>query len=188
MDKFSLFSCALSHIGAGSYNAKAASAELCDRWYPLVMREAAVRHNWSFSRRLATISPSSDGTYTLPDDCMNILYLRDSSDAKPDSLLVVDRTVHTSATGPLTLVYTSSTVADLQELPDSSPEFCTAVTYLLAARICRSLTGDFSMVDFCEQKAEQQFQKAIVRDAQQEHSNKTNKPFARQVSGSRASC
>ena len=185
MDKFTLFSCALSHIGAGAYNAKAASANLCEQWLPLVMREAAVRHNWSFSRRLAYLTPQEDGTYLLPDDCMNILYLRDAEEAKPDSLLVVDRIVHTSATGSLTLVYTSSCVADMQELPDSSPEFCTAVSYLLAARICRSLTGDFSMVEFCEQKAEQQFQKALTRDAQQEHSNKTNKPFAQQLTRSR---
>ncbi len=182
MDKYTIFSCALSHIGAGAYNEKAASADLCERWYPLVMREAAVRHNWSFSRRIAYLVPNDDGTYTLPDDCMNILYLRDSAGSKPDTLLVTDRTVHTSASGQLSLAYTSSTVADMQELPDSSPEFCTAVTYLLAARICRSLIGDFSMVDFCEQKAEMQFQRAITRDAQQEHSNKTNKPFVRQLS------
>lgn len=181
MDKNTLFSCALSHIGAGDYNENAASAALCEKWYPLVMREAAVRHNWSFSRRMASLSRQEDGTYVLPPDCMNILFMRDADGNKPNDLTIVDRTIHTDLTGDITLVYTSSKVADLQELPDSSPEFCIAVTYLLAARLARPLAGDHEMVSFCQQQAEMQFQKALVRDTQQEYSNKTNKPFLRQV-------
>ena len=181
MDKNTLFSCALSHIGAGDYNENAASSALCEKWYPLVMREAAVRHNWSFSRRLITLSRQTDGTYTLPADCMNILFMRDPDGNKPDTLTIVDRIVYTDLTGDITLVYTSSKVADLQELPDSFPEFCIAVTYLLAARLARPLAGDHELVAFCQQQAELQFQKAIVRDTQQEYSNKTNKPFLRQV-------
>ena len=177
MDKSTLFNMALSLIGGGDYTSDSGHARVCELWYPIVLREAACRCNWTFSRRKATLSRNADGTYTLPSDCMNILYLREGQQ-QPETLLIVGRHIYTSATSPLNLIYTSSDIADLQELPNESPEFCVGTAYLLAARIARTVAGDMSTADTCEQHAEIQFQKAVARDAQQEHSNKTAVTFA----------
>lgn len=178
MDKTTLFNLALSLIGEARYTEQAGVQHPCELWYPLVMREASVRHNWSFARRLTRLTRQADGTYHLPADCMNILYFRDAtSRSRPSAYTLIGRQVHTDLTGPVLCVYQTDTVATMQELPDSSPEFCTAVAYLLAARVSRRITGGYESAEFCEQMAEVQFLKAITRDAQAEASNKTD-PFA----------
>lgn len=178
MDKTTFFNLALSLIGGGEYTSTAATKSPCDLWYPTVLREAACRHNWSFSRSSATLTMQADGSYHLPADCMNILYLRDTAGNKLPSFLVEGRRIiGTTGADPLTLIYTSDTIASLQELPDSAPEFCVGCAYLLAARIARSITGDIREVDACLSYAESQFQKAITRDASQEKSNKLIAPL-----------
>lgn len=176
MDKTTLFNLALSLVGESRYVADSGVVSPCELWFPTVLREAGVRHNWSFSRKLITLSRQSDGTYHLPSDCMNILFFRDSDGLPPARLVVIDRKVHTDMAGPATLIYQSCNIIDSQELPDDSPEFCTGVAYLLAARIARTVTGSHDSAEFCESMAEMQFLKAITRDAQQEASNKTD-PF-----------
>lgn len=178
MDKTTLFNMALSLLGESRYVEQAGVQHPCELWYPTVMREAGVRHNWSFSRRITTLDRQPDGTYHLPPDCMNILFFRDaSSNARPASVTVTGRKIHTDLRGKATLVYQTDCVATMQELPNDSPEFCTAVAYLLAARISRRVTGGYESAQFCEEMAEMQFLKAITRDAQQEASNKTD-PFS----------
>lgn len=177
MDKTTFFNLALSLIGGGEYKTSAATSSPCDLWYPIVLREAACRHNWTFSRKLCTLTQEDDGTYDLPDDCMNVLYLRDASGNKPTSYLIEDRIIHTDINGTLQLAYTSDAIASLQELPDSAPEFCVGCAYLLAARIARTITGDTREVDLCLREADRQFTLAITRDAQQEKSNKLDSPL-----------
>lgn len=176
MDKTTVFNLALSLIGESRYVADSGVVNPCELWFPTVLREAGVRHNWTFTRKITTLTRQTDGTYHLPSDCMNIMYLRDSSGMRPSRLTVIDRKCHTDLSGVATLVYQSSSIIDSQELPDDSPEFCTGVAYLLAARIARAVTGTHDSAEFCEQMAEVQFLKAITRDAQQEASNKTD-PF-----------
>lgn len=178
MDKTTFFNLALSLIGGGEYHSAAATAAPCDLWYPIVLREAACRHNWTFSRKSVILIRQPDGYYILPDDCMNILYLRDESGNKPSSYLVENRRI----IGPnlaqqAILVYTSDAIASLQELPDSAPEFCVGCAYLLAARIARKITGDTREIDLCLREADRQFTLAITRDAQQEKSNKLASPL-----------
>jgi hypothetical protein len=178
MDKTTFFNLALSLLGGGEYHSEAATSSPCDLWYPVVLREAACRHNWSFSRRSASLPLQPDGSYHLPDDCMNILYLRDAAGNKPASYLVEGRSIIGADLGTTaTLIYTSDTVASLQELPDSAPEFCVGAAYLLAARIARTITGDTREVDLCLREADRQFTLAITRDAQQEKSNKLEAPY-----------
>ena len=175
MDKTTLFNQALSLIGAGRYQQGSGVQSPCELWLPLVLREATVRHNWSFARRVTTITPEADGTYHLPADCMNPLYFRDpTTGALPARYIVIGRHIHTDHTGPARLIYQSDAIATHQELPDSSPEFCTAVAYLLAARISRECTGTHDAAAHCEQMAEIQFEKAITRDAQADASNKAD--------------
>ena len=178
MDKTTFFNLALSLIGGGEYTSEAATASPCELWYPIVLREAACRHNWSFSRKTVTLTQQADASYHLPDDCMNILYLRTPSGQKPDSFLIQDRRIIGLPTAdPLTLVYTSDSIALAQELPDAYPEFCVGAAYLLAARIARRITGDTREVDLCLREADRQFTLAITRDAQQEKSNKLDSPL-----------
>lgn len=176
MDKTTLFNLSLSLVGESRYVAESGVVSPCELWFSTVLREAAVRHNWSFSRKLVKLSRQQDGTYHLPDDCMNIMFFRDDCGLCPARLTVIDRKIHTDMTGQATLVYQSSNIIDSQQLPDDSPEFCTGVAYLLAARIARTVTGTHDSAEFCESMAEMQFLKAITRDAQQEASNKTD-PF-----------
>ena len=177
MDKTTFFNLALSLIGGGEYKTSAATSSPCDLWYPVVLREAACRHNWTFSRKLCTLTQQTDGSYHLPDDCMNVLYLRDANGSKPVTYMLQDRKIISDFSGPIYLAYTSDAIASLQELPDSAPEFCVGAAYLLAARIARTITGDTREVDLCLREADRQFTLAITRDAQQEKSNKLDSPY-----------
>lgn len=185
MDKTTFFNLALSLIGGGEYTSSAATKDPCDLWYPIVLREASCRHNWSFCRKVTTLSRQPDGTFHLPADCMNILYFRDPSGSKPLQLLVEDRRVYSDIADSITLVYQTDAISALQELPDAAPDFTVGCAYLLAARIARKITGDIREVDTCLALAETQFQKAITRDAQQEQSNKMHAPLISANSRSR---
>lgn len=175
MEKTTLFNLALSHIGGGAYEQGSGVESPCELWYPIVLREAAVRHDWNFARRLITIHPEADGTYHLPVDCMNPLEFKDAtSHAIPAEYRIVGRYIHTSLTGAATLLYQSDFTATHQLLPDEAPEYCVAVSYLLAARVARTITGTTEAALQCEELAEVQFTKLLNREAFADASNKTD--------------
>lgn len=172
MDKYTAYQRALSQIGGGDYTPGAGTEHPCDQWWPLVLREACSRYNWSFTRRIAHLAQQEDGTWHLPADCLTILSCTDCHRRRPSYIIPTGRILHTDLSGELTLLYTSDYTASMQELPDSSPEFCSGVIFLLAARAARTITGDTNVATYCETQSEKYFQRAITRDAQSEASNK----------------
>ena len=182
MDKMTVYRSALALVDGKDYVENSPTQDPLDLFYPQVLRYANARYNWSFTRAAKTLrreetSPlPNTSAFKLPADVLNIQYIRDAAGRRVNTVQILgsQRLLLTEPAGTITLVYTSDKIAVDQELPDSSPEFCQAVICLLAARIAPKIQGTAQNVAGLEAMAEQEFMKALTRDAQQEASNDQN--------------
>ena len=179
MDKASVFNAALSMLGDYEYRERAGTQHPCDRWYPLVLRQANARYNWSFAAVEKNLTPvhtnAEQSVFEYPRDCLSYTRVTNlDTGRRADNPRRIGCFIHTEPCTGIRLTYTSNCLETMQHLPDDMPEYCLAVIELLAARIAPVITGDPSLAPRFESLAEQHFMQAVTRDAQQLASNKQN--------------
>ncbi|MBR4309951.1 MAG: hypothetical protein IKT79_02885 [Akkermansia sp.] len=179
MDRASVYNAALSMLGDYEYRERAGTQHPCDRWYPLVLRQANARYNWSFAAAQKQLTPirsnAEHSVFEYPKDCLTYTRIINlDTGRRADNPRRLGPFIYTEPCSAILITYTSNRLASMQYLPDDMPEYCLGVIELLAARIAPVITGNPSLSSQFESLAEQHFMQAITRDAQQLASNKQN--------------
>lgn len=179
MDRGSVYRFALSRIGEQEFKEGTPTARACERWYLFVLRRAAARYNWTFSKVTETLKKEEsveDGfnRFPYPLGCLKITrFLTAAGREVSEPRLFADGIYVPADECPevLRVEYQSDLTALKGELPDRCPEFCDGVICLLASRLAMELTSHAQLAEALAVEAERHFAGAIATDRQQDWSN-----------------
>lgn len=176
MDKATTISHALDLIGHHDYENSSGTESICAQHFVSVVRECGARHHWAFARKIATLSPNEDGSYSLPIDCLRIKHLYSDHHAHriPSWQLVGRTLLIDNPPHIVTLLYTADLTVIGAEIPDSAPLFQQYVIHVLASRIAPTICGADQGLNLAQNllaRAESYREQALVIDRQQDGSN-----------------
>lgn len=179
MDRVSVYRFALSRIGEQEFKEGTPTARACGRWFQFVLRRAAARYNWTFSKFATTLDKVSEGEdgfnrFPYPPDCLKLTrFLTAEGREVSEPRLFADGIYAPADECPevLRVEYQSDLTALKGELPDRCPEFCDGVVCLLASRLAMELTGHAQLAEALAVEAERHLAGAIATDRQQDWSN-----------------
>lgn len=176
MDKTTVCTLALSRLGEQEYKEDTATFKPCEKWYTFVLRRAAARYNWTFTKRRVVLARDEEsGRYEYPLDCLKLVKFWSGGEEVRDVELRADGIYVTgeegkAPPGELEVTYQSDLVGLKGELPDKAPEFCEGVICMLASRVAMELGTQGQLSQVLAEEAERHFADAIATDRQQDWS------------------
>ena len=199
MDKHDVCSLALQRVGEAELQEGSPTYKPCMAWYRHVLALACARYDWTFLAREVCLmvprphgrrgqrlyghegrgchyAPEADVVLARPEGCLKVLFVCDGEGRRlkdwrltMDGIVVPRREVRGGA--EVRVRYQSDMSVVEGCLPDGEPDFCEAVICMLASRVAMKLTSNMQLAMGMEQEAERYFNRAILRDRQQDYSN-----------------
>lgn len=170
MDKATVCNMALRLLGEHEYVPGTPGHDACELFFAQVYKEVLSAGYWTFARRKVKLTQDAQGRYPLPHDCLNVEGLSGVLHwgVYGDCIVPNNRW---DVVDEVWVTYTSSTLANREEVPDRNAAFIRALVCHLAAACCVAVTNDERRRQGLEQEYQVWLNAAMTQDAKQDNSN-----------------
>lgn len=167
MDKGTIYTLALAHLGLPAYKAGTPASAAIEAVAQQCLYLALDYQTWTFATKLHRFTIGDDGQAPLPSDCLRLVRC-----TLPKYELLSGTIYAPDANrGTYALTYVSCEMVENMALPDNQPAFCEGVSLLIAAKIAPQLTSNPDLSTALEQKAYTLLSHAKHKDVCSHNSN-----------------